>query len=80
MVLSHFDLRAGIPLGATVQTESMSEMLALKQACEMDTHPLNTRGAIHVVDRAYIDGMFWDKRWRKYASTCQVSPDDLQQA
>ncbi|MEY2838772.1 MAG: hypothetical protein RJB60_1071, partial [Pseudomonadota bacterium] len=69
MVLSHFDIRAGIPLSATVQTQSMGEMRVLKQSCEIDLSPLNTKRAIHVVDRAYIDGSFWDQRLKKYAST-----------
>ena len=69
MVLSHFDLRRGIPLSATVQTQSMGEMRVLKQACELEANPLNLRRAIHVVERAFIDGPFWDKRLSKYGST-----------
>ena len=69
MLLSHFDLRKGIPLSATVQTQSMGEMRVLKLACDSLANPLNTRRAIHVVDRAYVDGAFWDKRLSKYSST-----------
>jgi hypothetical protein len=70
MVLSHFDVRKGIAISATVQTQSMGEMRVLKEALERsEASPLNLRRAIHVVDRAYIDGTFWDKRLSKYAST-----------
>jgi hypothetical protein len=70
MVLSHYDVRKGIPLSATVQTQSMGEMRVLKQALERgEASPMNIRRAIHVVDRAYIDGTFWDKRLSKYDST-----------
>ena len=71
MVLSHFDVRKGIPLGATVQTQSMGEMLVLKQVAQSlpQTNPLSTKSAVHLIDRAFIDGRFWDERWHKYGST-----------
>jgi hypothetical protein len=50
MLLSHYDVRQGIPLSATVQTLSMGEMRVLKTACEQPLNPLNTKHAVHVVD------------------------------
>ena len=69
MLLSHYDVRHGIPLHAIAQTLSMGEMKVLKQA-EMSTQGwLHTANAVHVVDRAFIDGRFWDQRLERYGAT-----------
>lgn len=69
MLLSHFDVRKGIALSASVQTRSMGEMRVLKHVVAQGGSCLDTRHAIHVVDRAFIDGHFWDQRLKRYAST-----------
>lgn len=69
MVLSHYDVRKGIPLCATTQTQSFGEMRVLKTAAAQEQSCLRTRNAIHVVDRAFIDGTFWDQHLQRYRST-----------
>ncbi|NOY72297.1 MAG: transposase [Gammaproteobacteria bacterium] len=69
MMLSHFDLRAGIPLAATIQTQSMGEILVFKQDELAANSWLRVRNAIHVVDRAFIDTRYWNQRFRTYRST-----------
>lgn len=51
-MLSYFDLRKGIPLTATTQTQSIREMLVFKQDEQAANSWLCVRNAIHVVDRA----------------------------
>lgn len=68
MMLSHYDLRAGIPLWASTETRSMGEMKVFKREVE-DNPWLNVKGAIHVVDRAFIDGRFWEQRYQTCRST-----------
>lgn len=69
MMLSHYDLRKGIPLAATTQTQSMGEMLVFKQDELAANSWLQVNNAIHVVDRAFIDGRYWDQRYQRYRST-----------
>lgn len=69
MLLSHYDLRRGIPLSVTTETKSMGEMRVLKQHEKEHGSWLCTPRAIHVVDRAFIDGRFWDQRLSIYGST-----------
>lgn len=81
MLLSHFDCRYGIALGVKVETESFGEMRVLKQGDKQNlmsgggsggasaVNWLCVRNAIHVVDRAFIDGKFWDLRFKRYGST-----------
>lgn len=64
MVLSHYDLRKGIPLSGAVRTQSLGEMRVLKEVAAQSLSCLRRRGAIHVVDRAFIDGRFWDDRFK----------------
>jgi len=69
MMLSHYDLRTGIPLAATTQTDSIGEMLVFKQDELAANSWLRVKNAIHVVDRAFIDGRYWDQRHALYRST-----------
>jgi hypothetical protein len=69
MLLTHYDLRHGIPLNAVTQTQSMGEMRVLKQEETLSTSWMRTPNAIHVVDRAFVDGRFWDQRLKCYGST-----------
>jgi len=63
MMLSHYDLRTGIPLWATTETRSMGEMKVFKREVEQNLW-LNMKNAIHIVDRAFIDGRFWEQRYQ----------------
>jgi len=69
MMLSHYDLRKGIPLAATTQTRSIGEILVLKQDELAANAWLRVKNAIHVVDRAFIDGRYWDKRFEMFGSS-----------
>jgi len=68
-LLTHFDMRKGIPIGLTSTTHSLGEIRILKEAEHSTSHCMQTLNAIHVVDRAYIDGDFWDIHNNKYQST-----------
>jgi hypothetical protein len=69
MLLSHFDVRHGIALAVTTETRSLGEMRVLKREESSGLNWLRAKRAIHVVDRAFIDGRFWDQRFKLYAST-----------
>lgn len=69
MLLSHFDVRHGIALTVTTETRSLGEMRVLKREESSGLNWLRTKRAIHVVDRAFIDGRFWDQRFKLYDST-----------
>ena len=69
MLLSHFDVRHGVALDVTTETRSLGEMRVLKREESNGLNWLRTKRAIHVVDRAFIDGRFWDQRFKLYAST-----------
>ena len=69
MLLSHYDVRHGIALLAIAETKSMGEMRVLKQAETCATSWLRTKNAVHVVDRAFIDGRFWDQRFKRDGAT-----------
>ncbi len=57
-LLTHFDMRKGIPIGLTSTTHSLGEMRILKEAEHDTSSCLHLRHAIHVVDRAFIDGEY----------------------
>ena len=69
MLLSHFDVRHGIALDVTTETRSLGEMRVLKREASNGLNCLRIKRAIHVVDRAFIDGRFWDQRFNLYGST-----------
>ena len=69
MLLSHFDVRHGIALDVTTETRSLGEMRVLKREESNGLNWLRAKDAIHVVDRAFIDGRFWDQRFKLYGST-----------
>ena len=69
MLLSHFDVRHGIALAVTTETRSLAEMRVLKREESNGLSWLRMPRAIHVVDRAFIDGRFWDQRFKLYRST-----------
>lgn len=68
--LTHFDLRTGIPLMSRVDTQSIAEIKLLKEAlCDTELDCMAIKSAIHVVDRAFIDALYWDKLKVKREST-----------
>lgn len=69
MLLSHFDVRHGIALNVTTETRSLAEIRVLKCKESKGTNWMCTKRAIHVVDRAYVDGIYWDQRFKLYGST-----------
>ena len=69
MLLSHFDVRHGIALAVTTETRSLGEMRVLKREESNGLSWLRMQRAIHVVDRAFIDGRYWDQRFKLYRST-----------
>jgi len=69
MLLSHYDLRHGIAVSATTETKSFGEMRVLKREESDVASWLRIPKAIHVVDRAVMDGRFWDQRFERYRST-----------
>jgi len=64
-----YDLRYGIPLAVNTETVSIGEMLVLKREDEPVHTWMCVKHAIFVVDRAFIDGRYWDKRQQQYGST-----------
>lgn len=69
MLLTYYDCRYGIPLNVRTETSSMGEMRVFK---EDESHPTDwsrTKNAIYVVDRAFIDGSYWDERKTKFKAT-----------
>ncbi|MEN8166428.1 MAG: transposase [Pseudomonadota bacterium] len=69
MLLTYYDLRRGIPVNVKTETSSMGEMRVLKadDAEAMDWSRVHQ--AIYVVDRAFIDGAYWDERKRSLHAT-----------
>ena len=58
VLLSHFDVRHGIALDVTTETRSLGEMRVLKREESNGLTGLRMKRAIHLVDRAFIDGRF----------------------
>lgn len=69
MLLTYYDLRGGIPVNVKTETASMGEMRVLKEDNPHVTDWSRVRGAIYVVDRAFIDGSYWDERNQKLKAT-----------
>lgn len=69
MLLTYYDLRAGIPVNVKTETASMGEMRVLKEDNPDANDWSRVREAIYVVDRAFIDGRYWDERCKKLKAT-----------
>lgn len=70
MLLTYYDLRRGIPLHVKTTTASLGEMRVLKEDDrEAEKKYSRVRRAIYVVDRAFVDGAFWDKRKKSFQAT-----------
>ncbi len=69
MLLTYYDLRCGMPVNVKTETASMGEMRVLKEDNPQATDWSRVRNAIYVVDRAFIDGSYWDERKKQFKAT-----------
>ncbi len=69
MLLTYYDLRCGIPVQVKTETGSLGEMRVLKEDNPEATDWSRVRQAIYVVDRAFIDGAYWDERKKSIHAT-----------
>ena len=69
MLLTYFDLRRNIPVWVRTETASLGEMRVLKQESTDSQDWSRVKKAIYVVDRAFIDGCYWDERKQKLSCT-----------
>jgi hypothetical protein len=69
MLLTYYDLRHGIPVNVKTETASMGEMRVLKAEDTDAVDWSRIRQAIYVVDRAFMDGAYWDERKRSLQAT-----------
>lgn len=58
-----------MPVGVTSETRSMGEMRVLKEDVPAAVDWRSIREAIYVVDRAFMDGTYWDERKKKTKAT-----------
>jgi hypothetical protein len=67
--LTFYNLRLGVAQDAQVEIRSRHETAILRDY-DNEAHALTrTRGALFVVDRAFVDAPFWDAKKRKLAIT-----------
>lgn len=64
LLMTIFDLRAGIPINTEVDTDSISEIRYLKERW-VGEDLTKQKNSLWVVDRAYIDAPYWDIRKNK---------------
>ncbi|MFT5084820.1 MAG: hypothetical protein ACI9Y1_002876 [Lentisphaeria bacterium] len=69
MLRPYYDIRAGIPVNVKTETRSMGEMWVLKNDYSQAKDWNRVKRAIYVVDRAFIDGVYWDERKAKLKET-----------
>ena len=69
LLLTYYDLRRGIPINVRTETASLGEMRVLKAQDPEAFDWSRVRQAIYVVDRAFIDGAYWDERKRSPHAT-----------
>ncbi len=69
LLLTYYDLRLGTPVDVRTQTQSMGEMRVLKARDKSSTDWSRIPQAIYVVDRAFIDGRYWDERKQSIKAT-----------
>ena len=69
MLMTYYDLRRGIPVNVKTETASKGEMRVLKEDNSETIDWSRVHQAIYVVDRAFIDGRYWDERKKKMKAT-----------
>ena len=62
MLMTAYDIRHGIPVCVRTEAASIGEMSVLKMMGEDKQDWTRIRNAIYVVDRAFIDGQYWEDR------------------
>jgi len=68
LILTTYDLRKGVAIDVGADNESMGEMRFVKERWA-SSFWTSKKKAIYVVDRAFIDGYYWDERKKKYQSS-----------
>jgi len=68
-LLSFYDVRLGCVADVHVDTRSRHETLLLRDYDQSDQAMTRHRGALWLVDRAFIDAPFWDKKKKRSAIT-----------
>lgn len=69
MLLTYYDLRCGMPIDVKTETESLGEMRVLKANHNAHIDWSRTPSALYIVDRAFIDGRYWDERKKRFKAT-----------
>lgn len=68
-ILSFYNLRLGIPEAAFIETRNRHEQLMLRDY-DRESHALSRqRNTLWLVDRAYVDGRYWDQKKTKLGQT-----------
>lgn len=68
LLLTIFNLRYGVPMNIEVETSSISEIKLLKE--RRSSNELTTeKNALWIVDRAFIDALYWDERKENHSVT-----------
>ena len=68
-LLSFYDVRRGIPEDVYVETRSCHEQLLLRDYDRDPSALTRQRHTLWLVDRAFIDGRFWDEKKRRLGET-----------
>ena len=68
-LLSFYDVRRGIPEDVYVETRSCHEQLLLRDYDRDPSALTRQRHTLWLVDRAFIDGRFWDEKKRRLGQT-----------
>ncbi len=68
MNMTTYDMRAGIAVDSNTETASIDEMRFIKEGW-IASHWTCQKGAIYVIDRAFIEARYWDQRKTKCHAT-----------
>ena len=68
-LLTFYDLRLGVPVDVQVETRNRHETAILKDYDRLPTALTRTRGALFVLDRAFIDAPFWEVKQARLGIT-----------
>ena len=63
MMLTFYDVRLGVPIGVRIETSNRHELLVLKdELLSKESCFEKVKGAIFIVDRAFVHMSFWDNQ------------------
>lgn len=68
-LLSFYDVRLGVPEAVHVETRSRHEQLMLRDYDREDSALTQQRHTLWLVDRAFIDGRYWDRKKTELGQT-----------